>query len=154
MEPSKAAIELAQFIPMQFIVDVRVPETLGGEARGQIAINDRPFILQMISHQIIPSLIQGDHDVTGWWYQDGIYRLDWSLYEQARFWKGVPPMADAGFGSVRHGNWIKLPAPVSLSGNQTLHVRIINQVARQEGYFVQTIFHGIQKSGAMSQIGQ
>jgi len=154
MEPSKEAIELSKFIPMQFIVDVRVPEIFGGEARGQIAINDRPFILQWISHQIIPSVIDTNHDVSGWFYQDGIYRLDWSLYEQARFWKGVPPMADAGFGSIRHGRWQKLPAPVSLAGNQTLHVRIINQVARQEGYYVQVIFHGIQKSGAMSQIGQ
>lgn len=153
MEPSKEAIKLSAFVPMQFITEVEVPETVGGEGRGQVAINDRPFILQKITHQIIPSALIAEADVTGWAYQDGLYTLDWSLYEQARFWKGVPPMADAGTGSIRHGNWIELPAPVSLPGNETLHVIIRNQVLRQEAFKVQVIWHGIQRGGQMSQVG-
>jgi hypothetical protein len=153
MEPSKEAIKLSAFVPMQFIANVDIGETAGDEGRGQVAINDRPFILQAITHQKIPTALDLNHDVTGWAYQDGLYTLDWSLYEQARFWKGVPPMADAGFGSIRDGNWIQLPAPVSLPGNETLHVRIVNQVDRQAEFTVQVIWHGIQRGGQMSQVG-
>ena len=154
MEPSREAIKLSQFVPMQFVVDVSIDGADGSEGRGQVAINDRPFILQYITHQIIPGALNGADDVTGWLYQDGLYRLDWSLYEQARFWKGVPPMADAAYGSIRDGNWIRFPAPVSLPGNETLHVTIRNEVERQEPWYVQVIFHGIQRGGQMSQVGQ
>ncbi|NIO08877.1 MAG: hypothetical protein GTO40_13025, partial [Deltaproteobacteria bacterium] len=115
---------------MQFITEVEIGEHLGDEGRGQVSINDRPFILEWITHQIVPAELDQSQNVSGWFYQDGLYQLDWSLYEQARFWKGVPPMADAGFGSIRDGTWKKLPAPVSLPGNETLHCRIINRVER------------------------
>lgn len=154
MEPSRAALKLSDYVPMQFVVDVQVEDTNGAEGRGQVAINDRPFILQSIRHQIIPAAISEAADVTGWAYQDGLYRLDWSLYEQARFWKGVPPMADAAYGSIRDGNWLPLRAPVSLPGNETLHVTIRNAVARQAAFTVQVIFDGIQRGGQRSQVGQ
>lgn len=154
MEPSKEALDLSNFVPMKFSVNVAVAETQGAEGRGQVAINDRPFVLQKITHQIVPGAIIEEDDVTGWRYQDGLYTLDWSLYEQARFWKGIPMMADAAYGSIRDGNWIPLTAPVALSGNQTLHVIIRNIVARQNPFYVQVIWHGIQRAGARSQIGQ
>ncbi len=153
MEPSKASLKLSGFVPMQFVVDVDVALEFGAEGRGQVSVNDRPFVLQWLSHQIIPSDVDNGQDVTGWFYQDGLYSLDWSLYEQARFWKGVPPMADSAFGSIRDGNWRRLPAPVSLTGNETLNVVIRNQVAREAAFKIQVIFHGIQRGGNMSQVG-
>lgn len=153
MEPSRKALELSGFVPMEFVIDVDVPQAFGGDGRGEVSINDRPFVLEWLSHQIIPAELNANQDVTGWFYQDGLYSLDWSLYEQARFWKGVPPMADAAYGSIRTGIWKKLPAPVSLTGNETLNVIIRNRVARQEDFQVQVIFHGIQRGGNMSQVG-
>lgn len=138
---------------MKFVIDVNIPLEFGAEGRGQVSINDRPFVLEYLSHQIIPAALDQNQDVTGWFYQDGLYSLDWSLYEQARFWKGVPPMADAAFGSIRDGNWKKLRAPVSLVGNETLNVVIRNQVLREAAFKVQVIFHGIQRGGNMSQVG-
>lgn len=153
MEPSKAALKLSDFVPMQFIINVDLPLAFGAEGRGQVSVNDRPFVLQWLTHQIIPSALDQNQDVTGWFYQDGLYSLDWSLYEQARFWKGTPPMADAAFGSIRDGNWKRLPAPVSLVGNETLNVVIRNQVLREADIKLQVIFHGIQRGGNMSQVG-
>jgi len=153
MQPSREALKLSDFVPMQFVVDVAIDAADGSEGRGQVAINDRPFVLEMITHQIIPGAIL-EPPANGWVYQDGLYRLDWSLYEQARFWKGTPPMADAAYGSIRDGNWIPLRAPVSLPGNETLHVTIRNEVERQEPWYVQVIFHGIQEGGQRSQVGR
>jgi hypothetical protein len=152
MEPSREAIKLSAFVPMQFTVNIDVPAAFGSEARGQVAINDRPFILEFITHQIVPEVLEPDSQAI--FVQDGLYTLDWSLFEQARFWKGVPPMADTGYGSIRHGVWIKLPAPVSLPGNETLHVIVRNMFPREDPFRIQVIFHGIQRGGSLSQVGQ
>jgi hypothetical protein len=152
-----------EFIPMQFVVDVEIREAspgiglrIGDVGRGQVAINDRTFILKQITHQIVRGWPEVPDNV--WAAQDGFYRIDWSEYEQVRFFKGVIPMADIAFGSVRDGNWIPLPAPVTLPGNQTLHLAIQNE-ANRDGTFlpkwqnmiVEVIFHGIQKRGSISQ---
>lgn len=164
MQPNREAIKLSAFVPMQFIVNIDIPAqepAVGGEGRNQIALNDRPFILQQITHAIITPK-QNPQDfldlipVTDTYYQDGFYTLDWSLYEQSRFFKGPPAMADAGFGSVRNGNWIQLPAPLSLPGNETLHVVIRNLRDRssefQSFFTVQVIFHGIQRGGSQANL--
>lgn len=154
MDPSKAALQLSGFIPMQFITDVDIPKESGAQGQSQVAINDRPFIIHFVKHQIIAELAPfADKDITGWFYQDGLYRLNWSLYEQARYFKGVPPMADLAFGSIRDGNWQRLRAPVSLPGNETLNVTITNEVVRPADFRVQVIWDGIQEGGSQSQVG-
>lgn len=153
MEPSKLAIKLSGFIPMMFPVTVNLAKELGGEGRATIPINDRPFILQWLTHQIIPNVLRPADDITGWAYQDGLYTIDWSLFEQSRFWKGDPPMADAAFGSIKTGKWIGLPAPVSMPGNENLNVILRNQVLREEDIKVHVIFHGIQRGGSQTQVG-
>jgi hypothetical protein len=151
MQPSKDLPPTTNFIPMKFPIEVPVPLALGGEGRQSIPINDRPFILQKITHQIIVGTLSEDPAVTPMFYQDGLYTIDWSLFSQARFFKGVPPLADIGFGSVRTGIWIPLPAPVTMPGNETIEVIIRNMIARQADYHVQVIFHGIQMLGSMTQ---
>lgn len=148
-----------RFIPMQFCVDVEIREAsagaglvIGDTGRGQVAINDRTFLLRQITHQIVAHTPNENI----YQQQDGLYRIDWSEYEQVRFFKGVIPMADVAFGSVRDGNWIWLKAPVTLPGNQTLHVTVINEAIRPapvETMTVEIIFHGLQERGSISQTG-
>lgn len=147
-----------QWIPMIFVVDVEINEREpgvflqpGDSGKGQVAINDRPFLLRQITHQIISRTPNENI----YQQQDGIYRIDWSEYEQVRFYKGAIPMADAIYGSVRDGNWIWLKSPVTLPGNQTLHVTVINEAVRNLVYkmTVQVAFHGLQHKGSISQTG-
>lgn len=128
-----------KFIPMSFNVDITVQAQPGDNNKGQISINDKPFILKGVRHQIIDGGIP-----IPFLMQDGLYRIDWSLYEQLRFWKGATPMADALFGSIRHGIWKDLEAPVGLPGNETLHVDIQNAVLRPAPFTVQVLFCGLQ----------
>jgi hypothetical protein len=146
-----------KWIPMAFPVQVEIREQQAGvnvqpgdQGRGQVAINDRTFLLRYITHQIIART----PDQNIYQQQDGLYRIDWSEYEQVRFYKGSIPMADIMFGSVRDGNWIWLPAPVTLPGNQTLHVNVINEAIRTIPQMeIQVIFHGLQHRGSISQTG-
>jgi len=141
-----------KYLPMQFSVDVQIDAANGAlglmpgdTGRGQVAINDRPFLLAWITHQIVWAADLPDNL---WQAQDGMYRIDWSEYEQIRFFKGSIPLADIAFGSVRTGIWIPFPAPVPLPGNQTLHVAISNALARGADWdrlTVQVIFHGFQE---------
>ena len=132
-------IDGLKFIPMIFGVDVQVGPNNGDAQAGQISINDKPFILRGIRHQIIAGGIP-----IPFLQQDGLYRIDWSLYEQLRFWKGATPFADVAFGSVRTGIWKDLDAPVSLPGNETLHVEVQNGIARPAAFQVQILFCGLQ----------
>lgn len=146
------------YIPMQFSVDVEVRErspganlVAGDNGKGQVAINDRQFILRQITHQIKVATPGIDINIA----QDGLYRLDWSEYEQVRYYKGAIPLADTAYGSIRDGNWIWLKAPVILPGNQTLHVVIINEAPRAQATMtVQVIFHGLQHKTAKLRQGE
>ena len=119
-----------------FSVDIEVPREIGDRGQGQIAINDRPYIVQKITHQMILTATVPD--------QDGLYRIDWSLYQQRRFWKGSVPLADSAFGSVRHGIWQPLTSPLFLEANKTLHVTVENAATRTDPYVVQVLFHGVE----------
>jgi hypothetical protein len=142
-----------KYMPMQFVVDVEIDAANtalgllpGDSGRGQVMINDRPFLITQITHQRIWPAAMPD---TLWGTQDGGYRIDWSEYEQIRFWKGAIPLADIAFGSVRDGNWIPFPAPIPLPGKQTLHVTVTNALARGAPpavttMYVEIIFHGLQ----------
>jgi len=133
-------IDPSDLRPQIFSIDIEVGKEKGQEGRGQIAINDRPYLIKRITHQIVST----DPNVSVQESQDGLYRIDWSLYEQVRFWKGSPPMADAAYGSIRHGVWRDLMVPVPLSGNQTLHVYITNEATRTENFIVNVQFHGAE----------
>jgi hypothetical protein len=136
-----------KFRPISFQVDVEVPGDYGLIGKGQIAVNDRPVIIRSLTHQIAAN---------GWPYflqaislfnmQDGLYRIDWSLYETQKFFKGNIPMADAAHGSIRHGVFKPLEAPVFLAGNQTLHVAVQNMTGpRGAPFTVHIIWHGLER---------
>ena len=135
----------AKFSPIIYPVNITVGENEGDEGKGQVALTDRPFTLIRIKHQIVKS---GERDPVGATRitQDGLYKIDWSLYETKRFWKGSMPMADVAYGSVRHGIFYDLKAPVTIQGNETLHVSILNAWGpREDEFIVQVLFEGVER---------
>jgi len=136
-----------EFRPMVFSVEVAfttnaaavVPD--GAKAEGSVAINDYPFIFDLVTHQIVqPTNLNNSVQIE----QNGLYRIDWSLYNQERFFQGTPPMADAYFGSVRHGIWNKLKSPLALEKNKTINVELLNVQEKTREYTVQVLFHGVE----------
>jgi len=131
------------FRPMMFSTLVEVGNADGDIGKNAVSINDRPFILKQVTHQITAPIffdaVNGYDE-----RQHGFYTLDWSLYNQDRYWQGDPPMADAAFGSVRTGIWIPLSSPIALEKSRTLNVSIGNVGVRYAPYKVQVIFHGVE----------
>jgi len=157
----KTQIEIAgeRFRPQQFVIDIAgIGPNIGDFAEGSISLNDRVFILQRLTHAIIAWDQWTAHPI-GWtvgaWNQDGMYRLDWSVNNQLRYWKGaLAPLAMIAHGSAQAGYWLDLPAPVVFAGLETIHLKVINAIARitpnpppaaQHMITVQTIFHGLER---------
>lgn len=133
------------FSPIVYPVNITVGLNEGDEGRGSVALTDRTFTLIRIKHQIIRS---GERDPMGIIRitQDGLYKIDWSLYETRRFWKGDLPLADVAFGSIRHGIFYDLKAPITCEGNQTLNVTVINAWGpREADFIVQVLFEGVER---------
>lgn len=145
--------EKTKYIPMELTVDIDVPGTVGAIGKGSVVLNNRPFVLQKIKHQIIFQAFDLTVAKLNNYFnqQHGMYRLDWSIHETARFWKGTPPMADT-YGSVRTGIWDPLDAPLVIDGNDTLNVAITNEFLNVAGappapvpYRVQIKFCGVER---------
>lgn len=135
-------LDFTNYRDMKYNVDIEIGANAGDEDTGQIAINDRPFIIQRITHQIVDAGVPFFLLL-----QDGLYRIDWSLYETKRFWKGSMPAALAAYGNARTGIWLDLPSPVSVVGNETIHVAVQNMVNRGEPITVHVEFQGIEQIG-------
>lgn len=140
--------DFEDFQPMIFTVDVRFGQTKGDQGTGSVSINDRPFIIQKITHQLINPTRDGtDPNMSVQALQDGLYRINWSLYNQVRYFQGPVPMADTAFGSIRHGIFYDLPVPVALEKNRTLNVEVTNEVDRDplvKAYQLHIEFQGIE----------
>lgn len=134
-----------------FTVDVVVPWEAGEKGSGSEAINDKPFIITHLTHQIVATVDLAESVQI---VQHGLYRIDFSLYQQERFWQGSPPMADAAYGSIRHGIWDKFDVPLALEKNRTLNVEIYNVQDQilHEDYTVQVQFHGFEDLRTREQI--
>jgi hypothetical protein len=125
--------------PIDYVIEIEIGRVIGNQGTGSIALTDRPFVFQEIRHMIIRD---GRVDKP---VQDGLYRIDWSLYETTRFFKGAVPFADVEFGSIRTGIWIPLKAPISIEGNQTINVAVQNEWLRPADFAVQVIFSGVER---------
>ena len=151
--------EKRKYIPMEFPVDVTVPGVVGQIGKGSVPLNNRPFVLHKIKHMILirsydPAAPISMPAFFNTWanQQHGMYRIDWSIHETARFYKGQPPMADT-FGSVRHGVFDPLDCPLVIDGNETLNVQITNEFimpiiapsTTPMSYIVQVKFCGIER---------
>ena len=128
---------------MQYILDVEIKKEFGEVGKATLTTNDKPFVLVGIRHQIIWDGVNTSADQK----QDGLYRIDWSLFSTQRFFKGPKPMANAAFGSPKYGNWANLMSPITLEKSQTLYVAVQNMYRgdRNEDWEVQIIFDGLEE---------
>lgn len=135
--------------PAIFDIDLEIGPNAGDEEVGTVSLNDRPFVIEEIHHQIISD---GNFPLLP--IQDGLYRIDWSIGERVRFQTGPLPMADAAFGSIRHGIWVPLRSPVELIGTAKINVKVRNEFGpRAAAFKVQVQFHGVEKVGSENKFG-
>jgi hypothetical protein len=142
---------------MIFTTYVEMEREDGYVGKNAVPINDRPFVMEMVTHQVASPVDFPEGFAVGnqgyLEFQHGLYTIDWSLYNQDRYWQGDPPMADAAFGSVRNGIWIPLRAPIALEKNKTINVSVGNVGLKRADYKLQIQFHGVEDYRKRDQAG-
>jgi hypothetical protein len=127
-----------QFEDSKYTVELVLPADPGEEVETSIVTRERPFALQLITHQVI-----GDDDGA----DTEQYSIDWSIQNEKRYFKGQgAPMARAGFGSISTGRWINFRQPIAIEAKTTLFVKLQNRyTVSTETRKVQVIFHGSER---------
>lgn len=127
-----------QFEDSKYTVELVLPANPGEEVETSIVTRERPFALQLITHQVI-----GDDSGT----DTEQYSIDWSIQNEKRYFKGQgAPMARAGFGSISTGRWINFRQPIAIEAKTTLFVKLQNRyTVSTETRKVQVIFHGSER---------
>lgn len=143
MMPENEQVDM-KLSQLSYIVNVEIGAAFGNVGAGSIAVNNEPFLLTGIRHQIIYDGV----NTAAAQLQDGLYSIDWSLMETQRFFKGARPMANAMFGSPTYGNWKEFNVPIPLQGNETLNVAVMNlyRADRTNPWEVQIIFDGLERA--------
>lgn len=135
--------------PMYYPVEIDVPVTAGQSAFGSVTINNQPFILQQITHQIIGDTC--DWEATGL-CQDGQYDIELSD-DQSNYQSGPIP-AGANLGGPGMGFSLLLTFPIPYAGAKTLNARVTNRVTRilvpsADTFLVKITFCGIADWGEL-----
>lgn len=147
-------VDQIRYKPTALLIDLDIGDlnpgggAVGLFAEGAIGLNDRITILQSISWVHTMDLSYAATPIglgTLPWTQDGLWSLDWSIYNHTRFWKGTAPLA-LQLGSPGTGIWKPLEAPIALAGNETLSVRVTNRALRIAGFSVQISFNGVERT--------
>ncbi len=121
----KFDVDPGRYRPLYYGVVITVPVTVGIIGRGSISINNQPYIMTHVLHQIIGNT--NDFSTTGL-AQDGQYTISWKD-EQSNYQNGAIP-ADMMFGSVRSGYVNPLSYPIPFAGNKTLTFEIASLYTR------------------------
>lgn len=124
------------YLPKTYTMDIDLGLDEGSTKGASVSL-DRDFVLVRIQHVITKDSTGGAPT------QDGAYKIDWSEMGTRRFWKGAPQAADT-FGSVRHGIWKDLDAPVEFAEKVTLEATITNSITRPGPITVQLLFVGVE----------
>jgi hypothetical protein len=135
-----------RYRPLSYGVPITLGVAAGAQASGSISINNEPFIMTSVTHQIIGPTAD---PATSGLYQDGQYTIEWKD-EQSVYSNGPIP-ADMMFGSVRSGYIKELPYPVPFAGAKTLTFTLVNQVTRTllvgDTFVVYVAIHGVNDWG-------
>lgn len=126
-----------EFYPKTYTIDIEIGQNESDTGSDSVSL-DNDFILRSIRHELIDD---GSGNPPT---QDGNYRLGWSIQTTTRFYKGPDPMADAAYGSVRHGEWTELDAPLKIGENRTLEAQVTNTQNRANPFKVQVLFVGLE----------
>ncbi|MDJ0766295.1 MAG: hypothetical protein QNJ97_25165 [Myxococcota bacterium] len=133
--------------PQYYPVTIDVPTTQNTSAQASEKINAEPFLLKLVTHQILGATLNVQAPPgPGVIYQDGQYLI---FFEDERtHWQKSSMVADAAFGSVRHGRWIPLQAPIAFRGNQNIRIQVVNltdRTASELDFFkVQIVLIGVE----------
>jgi hypothetical protein len=129
MDPSKFFSKFeqdwGQLKPMFYGIEIDVPVIDNGQGRGTITLNNQPYLLTRITHQIVGATF--DWQTTGL-YQDDQYAIEFR--DENSNYQNIPCIAGTIFGSARMGVYPDLPVPLAYSGNRTLSFQITNRYTR------------------------
>jgi len=135
-----------RYRPMYYAVSIDVGAAAGAIGRGSITINNQPFIMTHVTHQITGNTV--DYATTGL-AQDGQY-LIFFRDEQSNY-QNVPIPAAMLFGSVSSGYINPLAYPIPFPGNKTLSFELTNLYTRPMGqvekFNVYVAIHGVMEWG-------
>jgi len=134
---------------MFYGVEIDVPVLLNGRGSGSISLNNQPYILTRITHQIIgPTATASSSGL----FQDGQYSIE--MKDEQSNYQNIPIMAQTFMGSVVSGFSYELPYPIPYAGSKTLTFNVFNRVVRtldpEADYFsVAITVHGIADWGEL-----
>lgn len=145
---SKFDLDPGAWRPYFYPVEITVGETSGDRGTGSIYLNNQPFILTRITHQIV-----GDtaHSSTSDLFQDGMYSIYWR--DDQSVYTNAPIMANSAFGSVASGFSYELPYPIPYAGSKTISFEVTNRVTRDleaDEFVVAILLHGVAFWGELS----
>jgi hypothetical protein len=138
-----------RYRPLIYGLSITVGDQAGDIGRGSVSINNQPWVMTKITHQITGPT--ADPETSGL-YQDGQYLIEFKD-EQSNY-QNQPIPADILFGSVRSGFIIELPYPIPFAGNKTLTFNLTNLVTRTltvgNTFDVHLALHGCADWGPLS----
>lgn len=139
---TEATLWRPQFYPMVIPVSTAV-DAIG---RGSFKIKNSKFLCKMITHQIVGASLDFSEANTAI-KQDGQYSIH--FMDERESWQSQEMLPDISLGSVRHGEWIPLLAPIAFAGSQTIQVRVQNLIDRTPSqldiFNIGFVFFGVEQ---------
>lgn len=143
-------VDPGEYRPLSYGVTVTVGVAAGDVGRGSININNEPWIMTSVTHQIIGPTAD---PATSGLYQDGQYAIEYR--DEQTVYQNQPIPADIMFGSVRSGFIKELPYPIPFAGAKTLSFNVVNLVTRTLlvglTFDVAIAIHGVVDKGTLRQ---
>jgi hypothetical protein len=117
--------------PMFYGVEIDVGLEEGNVGQGPINLNNQPFIMTRITHEIIGAYFEEaevGNDWSNWIFDNGQYAVEWK--DEVSMYVNNPIMADLMWGRTKFGYTLDLPFPIPYGGNKTLTFRVLNRTTR------------------------
>lgn len=114
-----------RYRPLYYGLSITLGVASGAIGRGSVTINNQPYIMTHVLHQIVGNT--NDYATTGL-AQDGQYLL--SFKDEQSNYQNAPIPAEMLFGSVRSGYIVPLAYPIPFAGNKTLTFELQNLYTR------------------------
>ncbi len=112
--------------PLHYGVEIDVGLSVGAIGQGTIKLNNQPFILTRITHEIVG--LYHEDMWSNWLENDGQYTVEWK--DENSNYQNQPIFADIMWGRIKLGSQLDLPFPIPYSGNKTLTFKVENRRLR------------------------
>ncbi len=119
----KFDLDPGRWRPLHYGVKIDVGIALGASEQGTIKLNNQPFIMTRITHEIIGLKFHTD-PWANWLENDGQYLIEWK--DENSNYQNEPICADLMWGRIKLGQAFDLPFPIPYAGNKTLTFRVQN----------------------------